>query len=262
MKIHNVFNKYERLNDINLNNSLNNIFDIVIPVGPNDNDIIHKQIEYTKKNIIGYRNIYLICYKPNIIIDGCITIDENIFPFSIETISKIHGQLDRNGWYLQQLLKLYSSIIIPEMLEKYLVIDSDTFFLKPTIFIRNNKCLYNFGFEYHQPYFDHMLKLDKDLIKVDKYKSGICHHMMFEKTYINEIINKIEKTHNDKFYNVFLKMVSEFNGSGASEYEIYFNYMLKNHSDKIEIRQLQWRNVNTLNAKYNLDYISYHWYIR
>ena len=262
MKIHNIFNKYERLNYLNFKQSLNNMFDIVIPVGPNDNDIIYKQIEYTKKNIIGYRNIYLICYNPNIIINGCITIDEKKFPFSVETISKIHGQLDRNGWYLQQLLKLYSSIIIPEMLERYLVIDSDTFFLKPTIFIRNNKCLYNFGIEYHQPYFEHMLKLDKDLIKVDKHKSGICHHMMFEKTYINELINKIEENHNDKFYNVFLKMVSVFNGAGASEYEIYFNYMLKNHSDKIEIRKLKWRNVNRLNAKYNLDYISYHWYDR
>jgi flavorubredoxin len=78
----------------------NNIFDIVIPVGPNDNDIIYKQIEFTKKNIIGYRNIYLICYDPNIIIDGCITINENIFPFSLETVSNIHGQLSRNGWYL------------------------------------------------------------------------------------------------------------------------------------------------------------------
>ena len=37
-------------------------FDIVIPVGPNDKTIIEEQIKFTKKNIIGYRNIYLICY--------------------------------------------------------------------------------------------------------------------------------------------------------------------------------------------------------
>jgi hypothetical protein len=29
-------------------------FDIVIPIGPNDKEIIEKQIEFTKKNIIGY----------------------------------------------------------------------------------------------------------------------------------------------------------------------------------------------------------------
>ena len=234
-------------------------FDIVIPVGPNDKDIIFTQIEYTKKNIIGYRHIYLICYDPSINIDGCITIDEKIFPFTIETVSKFHGKLDKNGWYLQQLLKLYAGKIIPDILERYLVIDSDTFFLKPTIFVENNKCLYNFGTEYHEPYFTHMLQLDKDLIKVDKNKSGICHYMMFETKYINELISKIENNHNDIFYNIFLKFVSDY-GAGASEYEMYFNYMLKNHSDKITINKLEWANTDNLHSK--LDYISYHYYMR
>jgi hypothetical protein len=246
---------------VNFNDIIDS-FDIVIPVGPNDKDIIFQQIEFTKQNIIGYRNIYLICYDPNILIDGCITINENIFPFSLDTVSNIHGKLNRNGWYLQQLLKLYALITIPEILERCLIIDADTVFLKPTIFINNNKCLYNYGTEYHIKYFEHMFTLDEDLIKVDNTKSGICHHMMFEKIYINEIINKIEEKHNDKFYNVFLNKVTDFTGSGASEYEIYFNYMLKNHSNKIKIRPLKWTNSSRLDIiNYEYDYISYHWYI-
>ena len=238
-------------------------FDIVIPIGEYDKDIIYKQIELTKKNIIGYRNIYLICNDPNILIEGCITINENIFPFSIESINKMYGELNRNNWYLQQLLKLYSLIIIPGIKDNCLIIDADTFFLKPTKFIRNNKCLYNFGNEYHRPYFEHMSRLDNDLIKVYNV-SGICHHMMFEKTYINNLIDKIEKKHNDKFYNIFLKMVSETDrlGSGASEYEIYFNYVFKNYKDSVEIRELKWCNTNTLNIDYDYDYISYHHYSR
>ena len=89
-----------------------NLFDIVIPVGPNDKSIIEQQIKYTKKNIVGYRNIYLISYDPSITIDGCITIDESIFPFNIDTVAKHHGKLKRNGWYLQQLLKFRSIYII------------------------------------------------------------------------------------------------------------------------------------------------------
>ena len=73
---------------------------------------------------------------------------------------------------------------------------------------------------------------------------------------------EIEKKHNDTFYNVFLKMVTDYNGSGASEYEIYFNYILKNHSDKIELRPLKWMNSETLNTNSNYDYISYHWYLK
>jgi FkbM family methyltransferase len=237
-------------------------FDIVIPVGPNDKDLLNKQVGYTKKNIIGYRNIYLICYDPTISIDGCITIDEKIFPFSMETVSNIHGKLDRNGWYFQQLLKLYAFEAVPDIMERCLVIDSDTFFLKPTVFVKNNKCLYNYGTQYHAKYFDHMLRLDAELVKVDKDKSGICHHMMFEKKYIDELKNRIEEKHGDTFYNVFLKAVTEYRESGASEYEIYFNYMLKNHSDKIELRKLIWRDVKMLATNGEYDYISYHWYMR
>jgi len=237
-------------------------FDIVIPVGPNDRSVIDYQIKFTQKNIIGYRNIYLICYDPSINIKGCITIDENIFPFNIETVEKFHGKLERNGWYLQQLLKLYAGKIIPNILDKYLVIDSDTFFLKPTTFVENNKCLYNYGTEFNIQYFDHMEKLDKGLVKIDKNKSGICHHMIFEKKYIDELISRIEKNHNELFYNIFLKLVTDKIGSGASEYEIYFNYMLKYNSDKIQIRKLNWKNTFILDTNCNLDYITYHWYMR
>lgn len=255
--------KYEKDFDLfNYTKFKINIFDIVIPVGPNDKSVIEEQIKYTKKNIIGYRNIYLICYDPSISIDGCININETIFPFNIDTVAEHHGKLDRNGWYLQQLLKLYAGKIIPNILDKYLVIDSDTFFLKPTTFIKNNKCLYNYGTEYHESYFHHMEKLDKDLTKFDKNKSGICHHMIFETKYIDELISKIEKNHNDLFYNIFLKTVTDKSGSGASEYEIYFNYMLKYNPDKIQIRKLSWENTDNLETNSNFDYISYHWYLR
>lgn len=237
-------------------------FDIVIPVGPNDKSVIEQQIKYTQKNIIGYRNIYLICYDSSIIINGCITIDENIFPFNIETVARYHGKLERNGWYLQQLLKLYAGKIVPDILDKYLVIDSDTFFLKPTTFVKNNRCLYNYGTEYHKPYFHHMKKMDRNLTRIYRNKSGICHHMIFEKKYIDELISKIEKNHNELFYHVFLKTVTDKSGSGASEYEIYFNYMLKYNHDKIQIRKLSWKNANKLETNSNYDYISYHWHMR
>ena len=105
------------------------MFDIVIPVGPNDIDIIKKQIEYTIKNIIGYRNIYVITYDKSLYIENCIIITEDIFPFDINTVSKFHGKISRNKWYLQQLLKLYAGFVIPNILDTYLVLDTDTFFL-------------------------------------------------------------------------------------------------------------------------------------
>ena len=62
-------------------------FDIVIPLGPNERKNINKQIEYTKKNVIGYRNIYIITNNyDNLIIPECKIIDESIFPFKINDI--------------------------------------------------------------------------------------------------------------------------------------------------------------------------------
>ena len=241
-------------------------FDIVIPVGPNDYSIIEKQLEYTKKNIINYRNIYIITSDSDfsIEIEGVIKISENIFPFSIDTVSKYHGKINRNGWYLQQLLKLYSGLVIPNILDKYLVIDSDTFFIKPTYFFDNEIALYGYSNEYHNPYFIHMKKLDDIFFKQFSDKSGICHHIIFETKYINEIIDIVENKHNDKFYNVFLKTVMDIDipNSGASEYELYFNYIFYKHPDKVKLRQLNWKNTSTLDLNNNYDYISYHWYSR
>lgn len=246
--------------------TISKYFDIVIPVGPNDIDIINNQIEYTKKNIIGYRNIYIIINNNNLSIDGCIMINEDIFPFSMQTISNHHEKNCRNGWYLQQLLKLYSGITIPDILDKYLVIDSDTFFFKPTIFYKDGKCMYNYGDEYHKPYFEHMKTLSPHLHKQDFNKSGICHHMMFESKYIKELFDMIEEKHNDLFYNIFLKSVNKeyrnFSFSGASEYEIYFNYILKYHPNEIIVRRLSWRNMTSFHYNDNDDYISVHWYSR
>jgi hypothetical protein len=263
-----VYPSWATIIDINsgeiVKNTNNYMFDILIPVGPNDTDIIRRQITYTKRNIIGYRNIYLIASNSSLNVDGCISISEDIFPFSIKTIENIHEESSRCGWYLQQLIKLYAGNIIPGILDKYLVIDSDTYFLKPTRFIEMNTPLYAYGSEYHTPYFEHMKRLDPSFIKVDKQHSGICHHMLFETIYINEIIQLVEQRHNDTFYNIFIKQVDNinFSRSGASEYEIYYNYMLKYHPDKIKLRPLKWNNLRKLSNSGINDYESVHWHSR
>jgi len=241
-------------------------FDIVIPVGPHDTNKINKQIVYTKKNIIGYRNIYIITnLQLSLAVEDCTIIDENVFPFTIKDIEKYHGKSDRNGWYLQQLLKLYASHVIPNILPTYLVIDCDTFFLKQTLFIdTNQKCLYNFSDkENHIPYYDHMRRLNNKFIKIHE-NSGICHHMMFQNKFIQEIFDITEEEYKKPFWTSFLELVNEnyrHNGSGASEYELYFNYVLKYHANEVKIRKLEWNNLNNFNQiTPQYDYISIHWY--
>jgi hypothetical protein len=228
-------------------------FDIVIPLGPNEISKINEQIEYTKKNVIGYRNIYIVTCDLNINIDGCVIIDENIFPFKdfiSNYFAEHNGKKNRNGWYFQQLIKLYSGKLIEGILDNYLIIDSDVFFLKPTYFIQDDKPIFGTGSEHHVPYFTHMNLLHDSFLKVHT-KSGICHHMLFNKKYIDEIFNIVEEYHKKPFWQAFITSVQEhtkhglnFTESGASEYELYFNYMVKNHNDNIIIRDLNWQNIN------------------
>jgi len=240
------------------------MFDIVIPVGPSDASCISDQLVHTKRNIVGYRNIYLISYDAALQIEGCTTIDERSFPFTIGDVASCHGSFSRNGWYLQQLLKFYAGLCIPGILGRYLVIDSDTFFLRPTEFLGDGKCLYNYGTEYHVPYFQHMARLHPTLKKVSPTMSGICHHMMFETCFVKELFALVEAHHKEEFWVVFLEQVDkeQETRSGASEYELYFNFMLLYHPDELIVRPLQWANVGKLDREAALDYVSYHHYMR
>lgn len=243
-------------------------FDLVICVGPNDNDIVEHMLNFNKKNIIGYRNIYLICANPSINIEGTITIDEKIFPFTMNDLIQKFGNNSRNGWYLQQLLKFYAGSVIPGILSKYLIVDCDTHFLRPTKFLTDDgKYIYTTGTEYHKPYFLHMNRLDSSLKKIHPL-SGISHHTFFDTEIVNELMNKIEGNFNNEktFWKLYLDVIdmNEFNGSGAAENELYFTYMLINHPDKMLIRQLDWNNVSSYNSSYpnKYDFVSIHWYMR
>jgi hypothetical protein len=244
----------------------NKLFDVVISVGPNDKDIVSKQVKYTRQNVVGYRNIYIIPYDAGFTLDGCITIPESAFPFSKDTFNTFHPDATkRAGWYLQQLFKLYAGRIIPGILDRYLIIDADTFFFQPTTFIdtKTGAGLFNYSSECHLPYLEHLNKMHPTLYRVDAHKSGICHHMLFRTAYLNELINLVESHHRCPFYEAFFKCVRDAPKSGASEYEIYFNFMLKYHPDDVQIRKLLWKNENSLDAiDPSYDYFSYHTYLR
>lgn len=248
------------------------MFDIVIPLGPNERVNIFDQIKYTKKNVIGYRNIYIITNtkEQDLQIDDCIVLDESIFPFKMNDIASyfaLHdGKNNRNGWYLQQLIKLYAGFVIEDILDDYLVIDSDVFFLKPLNFINESRYIFTISDEHHIPYFKHMKRLHPSFDKkIDK--SGISHHMIFNRNFVKELFDMVEEYHNkNHFWVIFIECVDEHKmhqknaiESGASEYELYFNFMITHHSNLIQIRQLLWENKSynfEITENIGFDYIS------
>ena len=147
-----------------------------------------------------------------------------------------------------------------------MIIDCDTIFYKRTKFIENDIPYYNYGDEYYKPYFDHMSKLHPTLEKQDQDKSGISHHMLMQKHVLIELFKLVETHHQKPLYQVFLENINTDIATGASEYEIYFNYLLKYvPNDLFKLRKLNYIDTSRNNLeKYMLahdhDYISYHWY--
>jgi hypothetical protein len=257
------------------------MFDVVIPLGPNDVKHFGQQLEHTRKYVIGYRRIYVIAFDPGLAAscvgasstessddgDSVIVVPESVFPFSKNTVSVYHGANSRNGWYFQQLLKIYAWAHLDGLLDRYLVVDADTFFVNPTRFeTTDGKCLYNFAREYNPPYFEHMARLSPIFTRTYEL-SGICHHMLFETRVVNEIISLVEAAHKGKrFWEVFLECVEvglRYGiGSGASEYELYFHYIMKTRLEEVEIRELVWDNVTewTPEKWIEHDYVAWHHY--
>lgn len=244
------------------------MFDIVVCHGPNDDCLLDYNIKFNSVNVIDRKNIFVVTHDRNLKRDDCIVLHESVFPFSVEEIKKRTSER-RYGWYLQQLIKLYAHCVIPNLTEYYLVIDCDTIFLKPTSFFQDNIPLYNTGSEHHRPYFEHLLRVHPKLTKqVDD--SGICHHMMFSKKILEELFQMVEKDNKHSSDNTFWKIMisridpNHIEHSGFSEYELYFNYIIQFHRDKMKIRKLVWKNSTTLDLDISedLNYISCHYHAR
>jgi len=210
-------------------------FDLLFLCHEKDKEILKKSIEYAKKNVVEYRKIFVVSkenYFPNR--KDITFIDEKKYPFSKKDIEK-YAPKNRVGWYYQQFLKLYFfEVAEKEVLDNLLIIDADTMFIRKTKFFEKEIPLYNVDECYHEPYYKILEKLFGFGQQNKKY-SGTTHHMLFQKKYINEIFNLAK----EEFWIYIMKNIDPKLRSGLSEQELYFNYMLKYHPEKIKIRKLK-----------------------
>lgn len=223
------------------------IFDLFIPVGPKDFNIVKYTLKNNLNKIKGVKDVYLFNENHNFNFKNINNIESNYFPFTFEYVREKLLKKSRAGWIYQQLVKLYFPII-QNSSNNVLVMDSDVFFLKKLNFFKGEKPIFTTSNEFHEPYFLHMNKLHPLLNRaVDK--SGISHHMMFNKNKLEELVHKIENHHKKNFYDIFLDSIDHSEGASVSEYEIYFHYLYKNYKNDIELRNLHWKNTDKLNFR-------------
>ena len=250
---------------------VNEAIDVVIPCTKKDLATLELCIAGIKENCHEIRRIIVVSKEP--LTSNAEWYDENLYPFSMHEVacellgSTIGGtkyvanRINRLGWIYQQLLKLYAQRIIPGISSNVLILDSDTIFLNPITFIvETGAALFDISCEYHLPDFAHAERLLPYLHRVFPSFSGICNHMLMQKCVVDDLHQAVETRHNLPFWRAFLRCVkkSELFGSGASEYEIYFNYA-HIRSDQFKIRELRSRNISKLSEIAHFKSCGYHY---
>lgn len=254
--------------------------DVVIPAIGKDLPTLELCISGIRENCPQVRRVFVVSKKP--LTASAEWIDEAIFPFTkldvameltrgnvnqAKSYMSIKGS--RAGWYYQQLLKFYACFCIPGISSNLLILDGDAVFLNPVQFVKEDGgSLYNVGDEHHPPYFEHGAKLIPGFRRLWPEYSGICHHMLLQKSVLIDLFSVVEKVHQIDFWRAFCRCVDldKIQLPGASEYEIYFNFVFAS-SMQMEIRPLKWRNSDCLSKlqyykKEGYHYVSFHSYAR
>ena len=217
-------------------------FDILFLCHEKDKELLKKSVYYAQKNVKNYRKIFLVSNRNFLESEKNIEfVSETKYPFTKKDFDK-YASDGRGSWYYQQFLKLYFfNIMGNKVLDNLLIIDADTMFIRKTSFFENDIPLYNFETGYHQPYY-HILEKLFGFGKQKSNISGITHHMLIQKKYIEEIFNFVEKKERKEFWKAIMTNIDADTISGFSEYDLYFNYMLKKHPSKIKIRRIRFIN--------------------
>ncbi len=253
--------------------------DVIIPTASKDEILLEKCVEGIKKNVQNIRRIIVV--SDHKITDKAEWYDEKAYPFSKYDVSLYLNQLDKDralsylneasrvGWYFQQLLKLYAAYVIPGISSNILIVDSDVIFFRPVSFLSpEGGGYFSIGSEYHLPYFEHANRLLPGIKRLNPSQSGIAHQMLFQKAVLDDLFQQVESFHKKEFWKAFCLCVdpSELLYSGASEYEIYFNFVFA-RTKQVKVRNLHVINSGDINAmkihrNAGYDYAAYHSWMR
>jgi hypothetical protein len=238
------------------------MYDVVIPCHPKDAQNLEQTIK-SLKHISNKRKTYVISpsfIDLNIDDEYKIILDNNFDKyFSVDKI-KIRWQKEfpnfayRASWIYQQLIKLFCFKVIEDLTESFVFLDSDTMILRDLNF-KTDKFQYSIPTENHYPYKQNYNKMTG--LNAQNF-SFICHHMMFKKEYLNELINHVENLHNRSFFEVLLDSIDYTNQSPFAEQEIYGNWVYEKHNDICEHRQLKTTNINFIPNDEQLKELSNH----
>lgn len=169
----------------------------------------------------------------------CKFIDESsILPFDKNSINYVHNGENRNGWIYKMLLNLYADKTCKQ--RYILILDSDTVFIRPQVFIYKGKPLFNLSDEYHRPYFEankKILGLEHKLTR-----SFITHYMLFDAEVLKKLRTSLEEKWHKPWHRAITDNIDKSIGSSFADYEIYGDYFTEHL--KLPCIYNYWNNVS------------------
>ena len=167
----------------------------------------------------------------------------------------------RAGWLYQQLLKLMCFKVISGLSESFVVVDSDTIFLRDVPFVPG-KYYFCKTKEYHPPYLPPIRAL-LGVVETIGF-SCVTHHSIFNSRFLQAMIGEIEARHRLPSVEAILRHLDFSEPSCFSEWDLYANYMILRHPKVTRRRQLRWADIKEQPSSVQLaayakkyDFVSY-----
>lgn len=246
---------------------------VIIPAAEKDAEILLYCIDGIRRNIKHpISKIIIISSNTEKILNicteaGCEFVDENtVTDLSPESINLFIQGTDRSRWIFQQFLKLNSDKLSSD--EHFLIVDADTVFIRPQVFEFNEKMIFNFSDEYHQPYFDIYKTLFNEVVTCPV--SFTSHQMLLKKSILRELKTKIEDTNHCNWQQAILNNINRNEFSAHSDYDTYGQFVFAHHRQDVavhywfnaSIKRENLQKVPNLEVKYGKKFksISFHSY--
>ena len=232
--------------------------DIVIPAIEKDLDTLPYVIDFARANVLHpVTNVYIVSPDSEKIKKVCsdkhciYIFEENLLPITKSDIDYCVGTLDRSGWMYQQFLKLSGNCFCTE--ENYLLLDSDTLLIKPQVFERDGKYIFNFSDEYHKPYFDVYERLLG--YPASAPVSLTSHHILVNKNKLHQLKVDLELKNGLVWYDAILHAIDRSEPSSHSDYDTYGQYVLASMKEDVYLEYWYNRSIRRqfISDVYNLS---------
>ena len=115
----------------------------------------------------------------------------------------------------------------------YLVVDADTVFVRPQVFERKGRIVFNYSDEYYQPYFEMYRRLLNEPVAFPS--SFTSHQMLFDRRILGEIKAQIEKIHGGDWREAILRNLDRNEPSAFSDYDTYGQYVFLHYPRSMAI---------------------------